>query len=56
MFLVLTGAFEIGFTTAMKLDGTWATVLFVFAALSFWRVPVIVLSRVIRATRQTRTV
>jgi quaternary ammonium compound-resistance protein SugE len=35
--LLGAGAFEIGFTTCMKLDGMWATVLFfVFAALSFW--------------------
>ena len=35
--LLAAGAFEIGFTTCMKLDGTWATVLFfVFAAISFW--------------------
>ena len=37
MYLLAAGAFEIGFTTCMKLDGIWATVLFfVFAALSFW--------------------
>lgn len=36
-FLILAGAFGIGFTTCMKLDGIWATILFfVFAALSFW--------------------
>jgi quaternary ammonium compound-resistance protein SugE len=36
-YLLGAGVFEIGFTTAMKLDGIWATVLFfVFAALSFW--------------------
>ncbi len=35
--LVLAGLFEIGFTTFMKLDGVWATTLFVvFAAISFW--------------------
>ena len=35
--LLAAGVFEIGFTTCMKLDGTWATVLiFVFATLSFW--------------------
>ncbi len=35
--LLGAGAFEIGFTTCMKLDGIWATILFfVFAALSFW--------------------
>ena len=37
IFLILAGASEIGFTTCMKLDGIWATVLFfVSAALSFW--------------------
>lgn len=36
-YLIGAGVFEIGFTTSMKLDGTWPTVLFfVFAALSFW--------------------
>ncbi len=35
--LLGAGVFEIGFTTCMKLDGIWATILFfVFAALSFW--------------------
>ena len=37
MKLLAAGAFEIGFTTCMKLDGTWATILFfIFAGLSFW--------------------
>ena len=35
--LLAAGAFEIGFTTCMKLDGLWPTILFfVFAAISFW--------------------
>ena len=35
--MLAAGVFEIGFTTCMKLDGTWPTILFfVFAALSFW--------------------
>ena len=35
--LLAAGAFEIGFTTCMKLDGTLPTILFfVFAARSFW--------------------
>lgn len=35
--LLAAGAFEIGFTTCLKLDGTLATILFfIFAALSFW--------------------
>lgn len=37
IYLAVAGAFEIGFTTCLKLDGTVATILFfVFAALSFW--------------------
>ena len=37
IYLLAAGAFEIGFTTCMKLDGILPTIFFfVFAALSFW--------------------
>ncbi len=37
VYLFGAGAFEIGFTTCMKLNGIWPTILFfVFATLSFW--------------------
>ena len=36
-YLLVAGAFEIGFTTCMKLNGVWPTILFsAFAAVSFF--------------------